>query len=341
MGGTEYHLRSFLQTIENFDKENSYILFCNQENASSFHLKSKKWEIVICPIRAENRIIRILYEQLLFPFLVQNKGCEILHSYGYISPLWGKFKKVVTVHDANWKDHPEDTGDLQNKVMELFVSQSIRRSDKVITDSPFSLSRLQNVFPKESQKIETIVPGVDDHFLQLLHASPKKTIVLGRYILCVSAFYSHKKIEYLLQLWSRLKEKGFTYRLVLVGHNGAEEQQIANQIKTMKDVEWLPKMKLVELVSLYTHAAAFVFPSVYEGFGYPVYEALAAKIPVLVGKKELYLKNVQQYLDELSFDLEKDTQAVEKIVKKTQKKNIALPEYKDDISKLIRLYRSL
>ena len=164
VGGTEYHLRSFLTYIEKLDTVNSYVVFCNAENYDSFSFTHKNWTKVLCPVAAKNRVHRILYEQIVLPFVAEQKGCEILHSYGYFGPVFGGFKKVVTVHDANWLDHPEDSSFIQNCVLNVLIRAAVATADIVVTDSDFSSQRLQHFFPTIAQKLRIIWPGVDDEF---------------------------------------------------------------------------------------------------------------------------------------------------------------------------------
>ena len=79
----------------------------------------------------------------------------------------------------------------------------------------------------------------------------------------------------------------------------------------------LEKAKYPDLVNLYKYASAFIFPSIYEGFGYPVYEAATAMIPVFVGKKEMYQDEISNKLFELSFDVKKDAEKIIDNISKT------------------------
>lgn len=315
VGGTEYHLRSFLNELERIDTSNSYVVFCNKENAHTFAFTSNRWKKIILPVHAKNRILRLVVEQTLLPLLVQLYKCTHLHSYGYFGPLWGRFKKIVTIHDANWIDFPGDTSKLQNTALNFLISNSIKSAHILVTDSDFSYSRLVMHFPNIDDKLHIVYPGLDPALKNLLH----KRQLAGNaqpYILSVSAFYPHKKIPYLLKLWESVSKRYQTYRLVLIGRHGLDELAIKKFCDAHSNVIWKSKVSLKELAHYYKQSKAFVFPSIYEGFGYPVYEALYAGIPVIVGNTQLYHPAIQKNLISLDFNLKNDASILSDVLNK-------------------------
>lgn len=339
VGGTEYYTRSFLKHLEEQDKENFYFVFCNKENYSTFEFNNKKWKKVLCPINAGNRFTRIFYEQIVFPFVVSAKGCNLLHSFGYFGPVFGIFKKIVTVHDANWKDCPQDVSLHQIFILNILVSLNIFVAKKIITDSEFSKKRLVHYFPSQKEKIEVVPGAVEDDFIKLLKKNDKP-VVDGKYLLCVSKFYPHKKIPYLVSLFKEIEKKDKNLKLVLVGRDGNEEKMVLGKIKSDKRIIHFDKAKYPDLVNLYKYAAAFIFPSTYEGFGYPVYEAAAAGIPIFVGEKAFYSKPYQNIIDTLSFDKDKDSYKILKGVGRKQNETILL-SYPKSVSRLINIYQTI
>lgn len=336
VGGTEYYTRSFLKHLEEQDKDNSYTVFCNKENFKTFEFKSNKWKKVLCPIKASNRFERILYEQLIFPFVVSAYGCNLLHSFGYFGPVLGNFKKFVTVHDANWKDCPDDVSPLQNFVLNILISLNIYVAKRIITDSEFSKDRLAHYFPRQKDKIEVIPGAIEDEFIDLMKNN-NKPIIEGKYLLCVSKFYPHKKIPYLISLFKEIEKIDNHINLVLVGRDGNEEKQVMELIKSSKRITHFEKASYSDLVNLYKNCSAFIFPSTYEGFGYPVYEAAVAKIPIFVGKKDMYQEEISKNLFELSFDVEND--AVKIIDNISRTINYPAPQtYSFVTDSLIKLY---
>ncbi len=338
VGGTEYYLRSFLKDLETQDLKSKYIIFCNLENYESFSFANPNWEKVLCPVHASNRIERIIYEQVFFPNKVMKYRCDLLHSFGYVGPQWGNFKKIVTVHDANWKDCPEDSTRITNYILNLLIFRSIKTANKVITDSEFSLLRLGHYFPQYKKKIKIVEPGIDDAFYQT--DASKLFIKNQKYLLCVSAFYHHKNIPYLLKLWKGLNKHLPDYKLILIGQNGIDAKKVKSLLKQTERIEWYQKVSFHDLINYYQNCQLFVFPSIYEGFGYPVYEALASGKKVIVGKRKLYKLSLQPELAELTFSLEKDTtQILEILNRKTKVKRV--PIFKNNIKELLNIYHHI
>jgi glycosyltransferase involved in cell wall biosynthesis len=341
VGGTEYYARNFIESLQKIDDKNNYIIFCNQDNFESINLNNKKWKKVKCNIWATNRFARIIYEQLLLPFQIKKHKCSILHSMGYSTPFFGNFIKITTIHDVNWKDQPSDNNFSYTLVANLLYSLSIFFSHLILTDSQFSKNRLIYFFPKAKQKIKVIQPGIDKKIIDNIKKNHKHPLNNKKFILCVSNLYTHKRIKYLLKLWSKFVILNPDIHLVLIGKMGADKDCVFNLSESLPNFHWLDKVSLEKLCSFYAHSSLFILPSIYEGFGFPVYEALYSSAHVLVGKKELYSIGKNQ-LHELYFHLEKDKNLIKLLLDKQKPKRILedLPNYNESTKKLIKSYSS-
>lgn len=338
VGGTEYHTRSFLKYLEQNDFKNEYIVFCNKENYKTFEFKSKKWKKVLCNINAKNKIVRILYEQVVLPFKIVRKRINIFHSFGYFGPIFTpKVKKVLTVHDANWLDHPNDTSRVINLVLKFLMKHSILTSDIITTSSEFSKKRILKYFP--SIKIKVLLPGIDEVFKESI--KKEKQPIYSNYALCVSAFYPHKNVDYLIKIWNKMREDN-ELKLIIVGKNGADSEVIRKEASKNKNITILEKVSIKELTNLYKFAKVFLLPSIYEGFGFPVYEALYAKREVIVGKKEIFDKSIQGDLSVFDFKIESDIKKIIKLSKKQNNKKFKFEnDYNSSSKELISIYHSL
>lgn len=339
VGGTENYSRSFLRELEKKDGENEYIVFCNIENNKTFSFHSPKWKKIVCPVHGRSRISRLLYEQSLLLFQIQKNRCDVVHSFGYIGPILASCKKIVTIHDANWKDHPEDVSPLSGIVQNVLTQLTMYTAQVIITDSVFSESRLKHYYPVWGSKVRVVSPWVSQDFLSSLKkAKREKSLFQNRpYILCVSGFYPHKKVSYLLDVFDQIKRFS-SINLLVVGKNGRGEEQLILRIKNTKGVIYKPQVSLEELTNLYVHAQLFAFPSVYEGFGYPVYEAINAGIPVFVSNKELYNQEVKEKLSELTGDVQKDARLLLRSLEK-QNSQLIYNSSEQSIKKLVSIYK--
>lgn len=320
VGGTEYYARSIIDGFDKHAKDHTFVLFCNQENTKTFSHLSKKYTIVTAPIFASNRLVRVLYEQIFFPYIVKKHCCDVIYSPGYIGPaLVPGVKKVVTVHDTNWKDHPEDFSFISYWATKLFTEFSMFFANTLIVSSAFAKKRLVHHFPKYRTKTKVVWPAIEEDFKNKVKNAPKPKH--KNYILTVSAFYPHKKIPYLLELLDECKNDPFLkkFTLILVGSNGSDKNKVAAKIAEMRNVVYFPKVSYLDLIRYYAHAVLVIQPSIYEGFGYPVYEAVTAHKRVLVGNKKLYHKSILTNLDQLEFKINSDIKTVKKSINESKK----------------------
>jgi len=342
VGGSEYYTRSTINNLLKVDKKNHYILFCNKENIETFRFKTTSITKVLVPINAKNRFVRIFTENLIFPLIVKKYNCKILHSFGYSSPLWGKFKKLITIYDLNWKDHPEDNSIITNMVLNYLISNSIKKADRIVTTSNFSKNRLIKYFPKFRNKVIVIRAVIDNKFLKIL-STKLNPPMSKKYILCVSAFYPHKMIIYLIKLWKKFTKTNKNLTLVIIGQHGKDQSLIEKQIATIDNIKWFKKISLKELVAFYKYSKLVIQPSVYEGFGYPVYEAIACGKNVLVGKKELYHSSILEHLNKLSFNIVKDVKLLKSLSNNRKPIKTDMYNQNDLLStkKIINLYSNI
>ena len=343
VGGTEYHLRSFLTQLERKDKRNTYVVFCNGENFRSFHFINPRWKKVHCPIRASFRPARILYEQFVLPFLVKRYQCDVLHSFGYFGPVICPAKHIITIHDVNWRDCPEDFSFVERWVTGVLIELNLRFSYRIMTVSEFTKRRLVHYFPNITYKIRVIPSWVSEEFIKeskRVHKLPTKR---NKYILSVNAMYPHKRVMYLLDLWKEMSKKDTHLALILIGKNGKDEKHVLDRIRNLDRIHYYPKVSLPSLVAFYQHATAYLSPSVYEGFGFSVYEALSVGGPIVVGKIELYSQKMHKYLVQFTFNKLIDIQVIEQLMRNSdkQKHSYILNSSQESVRKLILLYESI
>lgn len=350
VGGTEYHLRSTLNSLEKKNIENEYVVFCNKENFATFNFISKKWKKILIPVNAENRILRILFEQIILPFLAFKESCDILHSFGYFGPLITyKQKLIVTVHDTNWKDHPEDMTFFAKILTSFLTENAIKYAKAVITDSDFSENKLRLYLPECSEKLFTITPGIEPKFVEELQKQDKdkNKMFTFNYILCVSAFYPHKNIPYLLSVWKKISKMDKNLHLIIVGSRGKDESAVLDSIKDFNQIHHFKKVSLSNLANLYSNAQAFVFPSKYEGFGFPVYEALAANLSCFVMNRKIYQPTIRNLIIEMTGDSSKDAVLIYNFCNKVKNKKNYNPQisnlfnYDAASEKLLKIYNNI
>jgi glycosyltransferase involved in cell wall biosynthesis len=242
--------------------------------------------VVKVPVHARRRTDWVRGEQLLLPRLAAREGIEILHSLGSTSPAWGRFRRVTTIHDVIYRVYPEAHTALRARAMSVLVPLSARRSHRIIVPSKTTRSDIVKHLRVPDSKIDVVPLGVgartvvatDVEELRARLGLDRRPIVLAP-----SAKRPHKNLMRLLDAWALLPGDRTRPVLVLPGYateHEADLQRHAERLGLEADTRFLGWVSPPDLEALYVLASCLVFPSLYEGFGLPVLEAMARGVPV-------------------------------------------------------------
>ena len=288
VGGSEIYLRRLLSALARIDSTNHYVIFTNRENRGSFPL-ARNFTEHFCPVNALFRPHRILWEQFILPFHVKKERLDVLHSPGFTAPLFCPCPSVVTFLDTIYLEFPETFPSGARWAMKFLADRSASRSRAVIALSHYSRDQIiwsLDVAPDQVDVIH-MAPG-----LETGKARPRleANTVLNRYgikypyILAVSAAHPHKNLVRLIEAYYLSRQEGVDHDLVLMGVKHRRYfQMVRNTVKRL-DLEdkvvftgWVPEE---EKAAVYSGADLLVYPSLLEGFGLPVVEAMRLGVPV-------------------------------------------------------------
>jgi glycosyltransferase involved in cell wall biosynthesis len=286
--GAGYYILHLVRALSQTDYGFELIVFAHRQGLKLLGLvKSNHTKIIEIPDYKPAQ--RLLWEQALFPAYIRRSGVDLLHSLHYTKPIFLSTRSVVTFHDMTFFLYPG----LHTLSKRLFfpaaIRASARQADALIAVSESTRRdtiRLLNVIP---QKITTTVLGVEPIFhpiidKRLLQDIRDKHQLPQRFLLYVGLVEPRKNLPLLIRAFKRLLDGGLDHSLVIVGRLGWKYEEVFRLIEecNLKNkVTFTGYVDRQELPFIYNSAEVFVYPTLYEGFGLPVLEAMACGTPVV------------------------------------------------------------
>ncbi len=220
------------------------------------------------------------------------KSADITHFFNYIVPYGVHGKKIVTVHDMVIKAYPETVRFRTRKMLETGLEKSMKRADLIVTDSEFSRTEIEKYYPQFADKLRVVPCGVDSNRFYPEKNSEKIENVKSKYginreyFLYLGTVEPRKNLERLIEAYGLFcKNYDNPPLLVMAGGNGWLNSNIYSKAQEMgikENIIFTDYVVSEDLRPLMCGAEAFLFPSVYEGFGMPPLEAMSCGTPVLV-----------------------------------------------------------
>ena len=287
MGAGRYII-DLIRKLAELDTQHQFIVFAQQRLKPFFaELPRERVEIVWLP--NQHPVLRLLWEQTIFPRLIRQSGADRLHSPHYTMPLSHPVPNVVTFHDMIFFTHPNMHTIPKRIFFPGIVKHSARKADYIITDSESTRSDAIRLLSIPPDKIETIHLGYQDIFRplddpDLLTTIRQKYHLPQKFILYAGALEPRKNVPMLLTVFEQLAQHQPELHLVLTGGTGWDNQETLALMNSMhfKDrIIRLGHIDHTDLPAIFNLADVFVYPSLYEGFGLPPLEGMACGTPVI------------------------------------------------------------
>ena len=213
-----------------------------------------------------DRASTLARDAVWYPFLLGREDtADVLHCPTYRGPTRSRVPLVVTVHDLAVFRNPEAFNRWTRAYSPRVVPRVLAAAQRVIAVSEFTRQELNEMLRVPDDKIRVVPNGVGDEFMNVGEAAE------GDYVLAVGTLEPRKNLERLVEAVQRTKRE-----LRVVGARGWGGVEVGGN-----GVRWLGEVSDTELARLYRGAACVAYPSLYEGFGIPVLEAMACGVPVV------------------------------------------------------------
>lgn len=283
-GGITEYIENLTRYIEKLDDSNNYILYvipdyldyCEKVLPERFKMKAIPFNDSLY-----GKIKRSLFSQSFWYKEEEEEKFEIFHSPFFYCPKFKYAKVLLTVHDLRLYRFPSTYPLLRYLYLYHSVKESIKRADRIISISNFTKEEIVKTCNVNPNKITVIHEAINkenfnpenvlDSFLDKRYDYLKHT----QYILSVSHLEPRKNYERLIDAFAILKEKtnNKDLKLVIVGQKNNGAKSVLKKIEKVNDVIHIDFVSREFLLWLYKNAQLFVFPSYYEGFGFPPMEA--------------------------------------------------------------------
>lgn len=284
--GVSRYVRNLVHSIGAMEHAAETHLFLPGSNRDPFPASCKLHHRAWQP---ENPLARIAWEQFVLPGLIRRLNLDVFHSPMHVLPVVCPTRSVVTIHDLTFMLYPETFPSLQRRYLEFCTRRAVEKADAVIAVSECTRQDIIRLLDGEPERVFTTVEAADDSFVPA--SSEKIEEIRHRYamgdlsVLYVGTLEPRKNIPTLLSAFDRVRKAiGSDCGLVLAGGKGWLYDEVFRRIEALgledsvRLIGYVPKE---DLPALYSGATAFVYPSLYEGFGLPPLEAMACGTPVI------------------------------------------------------------
>ncbi len=293
--GVSEYVYNLVKNLLEQDKDNEYILFYNSFRNVDNRIPKFKGNYKIVKTRYPNKIFNFLLQKFLkYPKIDKILGVDV-----FVAPNIGFYalskecKKILTIHDLSFLRYPEFFSwkrRLWHRVVN--VKKQVKQFDKIVAVSENTANDLIDLCGIDEKKVKVIYSGIPDNYeLQITNyelEKAKDTYSLPeKFILYLGTIEPRKNIRSIIQAYNKLRDARYEMRdtrLVLAGGKGWKSKNIYSECEKSKykdDIIFTGYVNNEDKPALYNLAEMFVYPSFYEGFGFPPLESMVCGTPVL------------------------------------------------------------
>jgi len=291
--GVSHYIRDLLKELAQQPGTHEYTVFVNgPEIVEKLSAQHPQLTYVAAAWSESQPAARIAWEQLTLPSLIRQKHIDVLHSPVNVLPAWlpRDCAGVVTLHDLAFLRFPNILTRSKRLYHRMFTVRSIRRASMVIAVSNSTKQDAIELVGVPGERVQTVYTCIDTRFsivpgAEELQSFREKQGLTGGYLLYLGTLEPRKNITTLVEAYAQLRKTyAISEKLVLAGGKGWLYDAIFERVQQLglaSEVLFAGYVADAEQALWYRAASAFVYPSLYEGFGIPVVEAIACGVPVV------------------------------------------------------------
>ena len=296
VGGIEAYIRNLLNGFLLLEDEYEFYLMVSRDNAESFarYEKDSRFHLTICNIMSANVSKRILWQNLHLGKEIIKMGIRTCFEPYYCKPFLGTngISFITTIHDLQAIHYPEYFSKLKVLWMRVSWYNSVKTSKVVVAISDYVKGDIIEHYKDSSDKILSIHNPITidpDKIASADYIEGKYNIKRQEFFFTVSSLLPHKNLKTLLYVIRKIKDEEIKLpnRLIISGIGGKSKDEIQGTIQNLgleENITLTPFISEEERNALYKNCRAFLFPSIFEGFGMPPVEAMLFGTPVVTTK---------------------------------------------------------
>ncbi|MFH1194500.1 MAG: glycosyltransferase family 1 protein [bacterium] len=297
LGGAGQYAKNVIEELAKLDKENDYYLFVTKNSIHHFNVTQKNFHCIQCNFNSENILTRIFWEQFGLTREIKKYNCDVLFTPSVAIPLFYSGKMITTIHDIAYVRNKNKYGYFRRKYVAYITKKAYQKSTIVLTVSYFSKKEMTE-FLGSRENVVVVHNRINRRFLQEFNSEEIEKIrnryaLPDKFILYVGAIEPGKNLDSLIIAFNRIIKDYPDLFIAITGGIGWKQKylfKIVDDLKIRNHIKILPYIPDVDLPFIYGAAKILTYISPYEGFGLPVLEALACRLPVVSSKAPAILE---------------------------------------------------
>lgn len=283
-------IHATIQGLQTVDQQNNYTVFVGDRRIPVGYITNQRWRMCASRLPTNKRALRILWEQTALPLAVLREQADLLHALAFVGPLICPRPLVITVYDLSFLLFPEAFNRVNRSYLSTMTPISVRKARRVIAISQSTKNDLVRLAHVPAERVDVVYPGLEPGIARvddaaLLADFRRRHNLPEHFVLFVGTLEPRKNVAAIVRAYSLLRKRGIhSHALALAGSKGWRYEDVFAAIEdsgVTQDIILPGYVSRDELSLWYSAAAAFIYPSIYEGFGLPVLEAMACGVPVI------------------------------------------------------------